>query len=97
MDAPQSSVALSWPEDATTDLVEDFIGVVRGRTLNSTRGRTTSQAPAAEEQPRRKPSEGGRGSGKQPGTGRSHRGGSGGSGGAKGAKGARRGKPRRRS
>lgn len=97
VDAPQSSVALSWPEDATTDLVEDFIGVVRGRTLNSTRGRTTSQAPAAEEQPRRKPSEGGRGSGKQPGTGRSHRGGSGGSGGAKGAKGARRGKPRRRS
>ncbi|MCK1819319.1 LysR substrate-binding domain-containing protein [Streptomyces sp. XM83C] len=38
-DAPQSSVALSWPEDATTDLVEDFIGIVRGRTVNSTRGR----------------------------------------------------------
>ncbi|MGV9642334.1 LysR family substrate-binding domain-containing protein, partial [Streptomyces sp. NPDC003514] len=53
-DAPQSSVALSWPQEATTDLVEDFIGVVRGRTVNSTRGRTTSQAPAAKEQPRRK-------------------------------------------
>src|SRR5690606_38092711 len=38
-DAPQSSVALSWPQDATTDLVEDFIGIVRGRTVNSTRGR----------------------------------------------------------
>lgn len=38
--APQSSVALSWPEDATTDLVEDFIGIVRGRTVNSTRGRS---------------------------------------------------------
>ncbi|MEU2782822.1 LysR family substrate-binding domain-containing protein, partial [Streptomyces sp. NPDC007110] len=46
-DAPQSSVALSWPQEATTDLVEDFIGVVRGRTVNSTRGRTTSQAPGA--------------------------------------------------
>lgn len=100
VDAPQSSIALSWPEDATTDLVEDFIGVVRGRTPNSTRGRTTSQAPAAKEQPRRRQPEAGRGAGKQAGTGRSHRGGSGGSGGGKGAKGtkgAKRGKPRRRS
>lgn len=38
-DAPESSVALSWPEDAHTDRVEDFIGIVRGRTVNSTRGR----------------------------------------------------------
>jgi DNA-binding transcriptional LysR family regulator len=38
-DAPQSSVALSWPEDETSDLVEQFIGIVRGRTVNSTRGR----------------------------------------------------------
>lgn len=38
-DVPQSSVALSWPEEATTDLVEQFIGIVRGRTVNSTRGR----------------------------------------------------------
>ncbi|MFC8509964.1 LysR family transcriptional regulator substrate-binding protein [Streptomyces sp. NPDC057131] len=36
---PQSQVALSWPEEATTDLVEDFIGIVRGRTVNSSRGR----------------------------------------------------------
>jgi DNA-binding transcriptional LysR family regulator len=43
-DAPQSGVALSWPEDETTDLVEDFIGIVRGRTVNSSRGR--SPAPA---------------------------------------------------
>ncbi|MBC2864507.1 LysR family substrate-binding domain-containing protein [Streptomyces mexicanus] len=40
VDAPQSSVALAWPEEATTDLVEDFIGIVRGRTVNSTRGRS---------------------------------------------------------
>ncbi|MET9133668.1 LysR family substrate-binding domain-containing protein [Streptomyces antibioticus] len=41
VDAPQSSIALSWPEEATTDRVEDFIGIVRGRTVNSTRGRQT--------------------------------------------------------
>ncbi|MDT7844965.1 LysR family substrate-binding domain-containing protein [Streptomyces justiciae] len=45
-DAPESSVALSWPEEATTDMVEDFIGIVRGRTVNSTRGRTKEQAEA---------------------------------------------------
>lgn len=38
-DAPRSGVALSWREDATTGMVEDFIGIVRGRTVNSTRGR----------------------------------------------------------
>ncbi|MFF8730597.1 LysR family substrate-binding domain-containing protein [Streptomyces sp. NPDC015171] len=46
VDAPQSSVALSWPEEATTDLVEDFIGIVRGRTVNSTRGRTAAKPEA---------------------------------------------------
>ncbi|MER7571543.1 LysR substrate-binding domain-containing protein [Streptomyces sp. NPDC126514] len=51
VDAPQSGIALAWPEEATTDLVEDFIGVVRGRTANSTRGRS---APRAEEQPKHK-------------------------------------------
>lgn len=38
-DAPASRVALSWPEEKTTDMVEDFIGIVRGRTVNSSRGR----------------------------------------------------------
>ncbi|MFD5426228.1 LysR family substrate-binding domain-containing protein [Streptomyces sp. NPDC127084] len=46
--APESSVVLSWPQDETTDLVEQFIGIVRGRTVNSTRGRpqTGEQAKA---------------------------------------------------
>ncbi|MEU6531255.1 LysR family substrate-binding domain-containing protein [Streptomyces sp. NPDC046928] len=95
-DAPQSSVALSWPQEATTDLVEDFIGVVRGRTVNSTRGRTTSQAPAAKEQPRRKrPESGGAARGRSGGAG----GRRGATGGGKGSKGGapRGGKPRRRS
>ncbi|MEU3915462.1 MULTISPECIES: LysR substrate-binding domain-containing protein [unclassified Streptomyces] len=42
-DAPASRVALSWPEEKTTDLVEDFIGIVRGRTVNSSRGRQPAQ------------------------------------------------------
>ncbi|WP_338899238.1 LysR substrate-binding domain-containing protein [Streptomyces sp. TG1A-60] len=46
-DAPESRVALSWPREATTDMVEDFIGIVRGRTVNSSRGRAK---PAEEKQ-----------------------------------------------
>ncbi|MGW4483923.1 LysR family substrate-binding domain-containing protein [Amycolatopsis sp. NPDC004368] len=38
-DVPESRVALSWLEDETTDLMEQFIGIVRGRTVNSTRGK----------------------------------------------------------
>ncbi|MCP2338937.1 LysR family substrate-binding domain-containing protein [Actinomadura rupiterrae] len=45
-DAPQSQVGLAWLEDATTDRMEDLIGIVRGRTPNSSRGRTSSDAPA---------------------------------------------------
>ncbi|MEU1851299.1 LysR family transcriptional regulator substrate-binding protein [Streptomyces sp. NPDC019990] len=90
--APESSVALAWPEDATTDRVEDFIGIVRGRTVNSTRGRT--QPPAEEKKPgrtdkdaaRRKPAAAGR-------PGANRRGG--GTGGT--SKGGKRGRPRRRS
>lgn len=89
-DAPESRVALSWPQDATTDLVEDFIGIVRGRTVNSSRGRTP---PAA--QPKRKRPDTGGGARQKPAagkpTGKSPRSGSG------GPKGGRRGKPRGRS
>ena len=62
LDAPQSQVTLAWPTDATTDLVEDFIGIVRGRTVNSSRGRTP--APLAEKPARRqarKPAQNGSG------------------------------------
>ncbi|MFF0289056.1 LysR family substrate-binding domain-containing protein [Streptomyces sp. NPDC005262] len=88
--APESRVALSWPEDATTDMVEDFIGIVRGRTVNSSRGRTaTPPQPKQRKRPdtgdaRRKPAAGKSG-------GKSPRGGSG------APKGGKRGKPRRRS
>ncbi|TWP48496.1 LysR family transcriptional regulator substrate-binding protein [Lentzea tibetensis] len=48
-DAPESRVALSWLEDETTDLMEQMIGIVRGRTVNSTRGRPAE--PAKRERP----------------------------------------------
>ncbi|MFD7247273.1 LysR family substrate-binding domain-containing protein [Streptomyces massasporeus] len=95
-DAPESSVALAWPEDAKTDRIEDFIGIVRGRTVNSTRGR--QQPPARGESAnadrggaRRKPTPGKSAAGKPAGakrTGKSGRG---------APKNDRRGKPRRRS
>ncbi len=37
-------VALSWAEGETTDLMVQLIGVVRGRTVNSTRGHQGDQA-----------------------------------------------------
>ncbi|MFF2962557.1 LysR family substrate-binding domain-containing protein [Streptomyces sp. NPDC057963] len=92
-DAPESGVALSWLEDETTDLVEDFIGIVRGRTVNSSRGRPKAPAQPKAKRPdagaaRRKPAAG-KAVGKS--SGKGARSGSG------GAKGGKRGKPRRRS
>ena len=105
-DAPQSGVALSWPQDATTDLVDDFIGVVGGRTVNSTRGRTPAQASEGRRKPGGATSRGARSGASEPGAGKAGagktQGGSGRSGSAQpkpgGRKppGAKRGKPRRR-
>jgi DNA-binding transcriptional LysR family regulator len=36
-DAPGSGVVLAWPDAENTDLMEEFIGIVRGRTVNSSR------------------------------------------------------------
>jgi DNA-binding transcriptional LysR family regulator len=51
-DAPQSRVALSWLEERTTDLMEEFIGIVRGRTVNSSRGRPATPPTAQAKQKR---------------------------------------------
>ncbi|MFI2346549.1 LysR substrate-binding domain-containing protein [Streptomyces sp. NPDC019443] len=88
-DAPESRIALSWPQDETTDLVEQFIGIVRGRTVNSTRGRPPTPA-----QPKRRRSDTG-GAQRKPAAGKS--GGKSPRSGSGGPKGAKRGKPRRRS
>lgn len=88
-DAPESRVALSWLEDETTDLMEQFIGIVRGRTVNSTRGRAPTPAPA---QPKlKRPDAGGRKPVAGKSAGRSQPRGTG------ATKGGKRGKPRRRS
>lgn len=86
-DAPQSRVALSWLEDDTTDLIEQFIGIVRGRTVNSSRGRPASSAAPAPAQAKSKAGDSGnarkRSASGKPGSG--------------GSKGNVRGKPRRRA
>jgi len=83
-DAPESRIALSWLAEETTDLMEQFIGIVRGRTVNSTRGRPPVLAAPKPKRPdpERKPVAGRS-------TGRSQRRGS--------DNGSKRGKPRRRS
>ena len=43
-DEPTTSIALAWLEDETTELVQEFIGIVRGRTANSSRGVPTPPA-----------------------------------------------------
>ncbi|MGW2838777.1 LysR family substrate-binding domain-containing protein [Streptomyces sp. NPDC001493] len=100
-DVPESRVALSWPEEKTTEMVEDFIGIVRGRTVNSSRGRTPT--PPQPKQEKRPAAGARRGTGAGKPSSRNPRGGAGG--GAKGAKGAKsaggakgakRGKPRGR-
>lgn len=99
-DVPESRIALSWPEEATTDLVEEFIGIVRGRTVNSSRGRRA--APAPEQSASKAKSAPKAGSGGAPkravgkSTGKNPRGNPRG-GGSGGAKSGRRGKPGRRS
>jgi uncharacterized membrane protein YgcG len=108
--APESRIALSWPEEATTDLVEDFIGIVRGRTVNSSRGRTQTPAPASDQPQRKRPDAGGaakrkpaagRSTGKSSGKpsgkpGKGARSGSGGASKGGASKGGKRGKPRGR-
>jgi DNA-binding transcriptional LysR family regulator len=80
--APQSRVALSWLEDETTEAMELFIGIVRGRTVNSTRGRQQGAATAKRERS-------GAGAAKRT-EGKVRQGNS-------GTRGGRRGRPRRRS
>jgi len=45
-DAPTSAVGLVWVTDAASDLVEELIGIVRGRTVNSSRGRGSGTGAA---------------------------------------------------
>ena len=60
VEAPESRVALSWPEGDPTPLMEQLIGIVRGRTVNSSRTptpptKTPSKAPAKNNAGAKKP------------------------------------------
>ncbi|WP_225732044.1 MULTISPECIES: LysR family transcriptional regulator [unclassified Nocardia] len=55
-DLPGTEVALAWLTDRTTEQVEDFIGVVRGRSERSSRSKNTAPQPVTKKQaePKRK-------------------------------------------
>lgn len=96
-DAPQSRIALAWLEDRTTDLMEEFIGIVRGRTVNSSRGRAAAPPDPKAAGKAAKAEKAGKATAKGAGSGRQSAA-SGRSGAGRTAQGgARRGKPRRRS
>lgn len=44
-DAPETEIALGWLRDETTELVEEFVGIVRGRTEASSRANPTPPTP----------------------------------------------------
>lgn len=56
-DAPTSQVALAWAKGDDSELVEELVGIVRGRTVNSSRGRGAADAttPAPAKQPEKQP------------------------------------------
>lgn len=54
-DVPESRVALSWLDEETSDLMEQFIGIVRGRTVNSTRGRQQAEPQPKQRKPKPPP------------------------------------------
>jgi hypothetical protein len=56
--APGTEIALAWPSDATDEVIEEFIGIVRGRTAASSR-----QPSAQQEKPKREPKPDRRGAG----------------------------------
>lgn len=46
--APTAPVALAWLAEAADDLVEEMVGIVRGRTVNSSRGRSAPAVAAGD-------------------------------------------------
>jgi len=46
-DAPTTRIAIAWCEDRTTAEVEEFVGIVRGRTANSSRSSAEAPVPTA--------------------------------------------------
>lgn len=62
-DAASTQIALAWPVDHPSELTEDFIGIVRGRTVNSSRTPKASPAKTpSKAEPRTRPVRQGRSS-----------------------------------
>jgi DNA-binding transcriptional LysR family regulator len=51
-DGPPTQIGLAWLTDNDNPLIEDFIGIVRGRTPNSSRSRTPTAPAAAAPRPK---------------------------------------------
>ena len=47
-DAPQSRIGLTWPREGQHPLVDDFVGIVRGRTAHSSRNPEVAAKEAAD-------------------------------------------------
>jgi DNA-binding transcriptional LysR family regulator len=56
--APATEIGLAWPSDTTDEVIEEFIGIVRGRTAASSR-----QPSAQQEKPKKEPKPDRRGTG----------------------------------
>jgi DNA-binding transcriptional LysR family regulator len=63
-DAEPTRVALVWRAASDGPLIEEFIGIVRGRTANSSRGAGSSPAPPRERTARKPPPKTGRARGR---------------------------------
>jgi DNA-binding transcriptional LysR family regulator len=61
--APSTGIALAWPSDATDALIEEFVGIVRGRTAQSSRQPSAQQKPKKAAKPDRRGTPKGGGSG----------------------------------
>ncbi|MBB5911560.1 DNA-binding transcriptional LysR family regulator [Nocardia transvalensis] len=69
-DLPETEIALAWPIERESDAIEEFIGIVRGRTERSSRSPAVAKAVAAEKKPVQRQSPGKRTSGGRGTTGR---------------------------
>ncbi|WP_199552675.1 LysR family transcriptional regulator substrate-binding protein [Streptomyces sp. N35] len=96
-DAPESQMGLVWPQGDTSDLVEQFIGIVRGRTVNSSRGQSPAEVEAARGRKKQTKDGKGRTSAKGTSAKAAPRGGKNKARTSGSPTGARRGKPKRRS
>jgi len=56
-DGPPTQVELAWLIGDSSDLIDDFIGVVRGRTVNSSRSRPKPDQPAKSQPTKARPAQ----------------------------------------